>query len=123
MKPSKVLDELGETMTMSLRISITIIVSCAVIAVLALVGAAKAAPMAGAQGNCGSHAATTEQLREKYKEIPTWYGLTGNGAVMEMYASKDSWTLLLVFPNGNSCLVAAGSEHEYSPPHAPSKDI
>lgn len=122
MKSSKVLDDLGESMTISLRISIGLLVAAVAVVVLALLGAAHAAPMQQG-GNCGSHQATTDQLREKYKETPVWYGITGNGAVMEMYASKDTWTLLLVFPNGNSCLVAAGGEHEYSPIPAPSKDI
>lgn len=72
------------------------------------------APQMGQQGaNCGDRGDVLSQLKDKYKEVPTGFGMTGNGAVVElMTAENGNWTLILSFPNGHACLMAAGEGWE-----------
>ncbi len=83
-------------------------------ATLSLLAGAASAQQAGPQGaNCGDRNDVLSQLKDKYKEAPTGFGMTGNGAVVElMTAENGNWTLLLSFPNGHSCMMAAGEGWE-----------
>ncbi len=62
---------------------------------------------------CGDRGDLLTQLRDQYQEDPAGFGLTGNGAVVELMTSdKGTWTLILSFPNGRSCLMATGDGWE-----------
>lgn len=86
----------------------------AMAATLSLLAGAACAQQAGPQGtNCGDRGDVLSQLKDKYKELPTGFGMTGNGAVVElMTAENGNWTLILSFPNGHACLMAAGEGWE-----------
>jgi len=58
---------------------------------------------------CGDRGDLVSQLKDKYHESQTGFGMTGNGSVVELLTSDNgSWTLVLTFPNGRSCMMAAG---------------
>lgn len=63
-----------------------------------------------AQTACGAHADIVKQLGDRYRERPIAAGLSSQGAIMEVFASKEgsTWTLVLTRPDGVSCLVATG---------------
>lgn len=91
----------------------------AVLGVATLLALGASIPSALAQqagppaANCGDRNDVLTQLKDKYKEAPTAFGMTGNGAVVElMTAENGNWTLLLSFPNGHSCMMAAGEGWE-----------
>jgi hypothetical protein len=72
-----------------------------------------AQPMGQQGANCGDRGDVLSQLKDKYKEVPTGFGMTGNGAVVElMTAENGNWTLILSFPSGHACLMAAGEGWE-----------
>ena len=65
------------------------------------------------QPSCGDRNDLLTQLKDKYKETPTGIGMTGQGSVVElMTAENGSWTLVISFPNGRSCLMATGEGWE-----------
>ena len=82
--------------------------------VLAAALAMIAAPaLAQQQTPCGDRDEMLAQLKQKFKESPAGFGMTGNGAVMELMTSDNgSWTLILSFPTGRSCLIATGEGWE-----------
>ncbi|MCK6450041.1 MAG: hypothetical protein L6R19_04135 [Alphaproteobacteria bacterium] len=62
---------------------------------------------------CGDRESVVARLKEKFHESPTGFGMTGGGAVMELMTSDSgSWTLVLSFPGGRSCLIATGEQWE-----------
>ncbi len=76
------------------------------------------------EGRCGERAAIVEQLAEKYGETRQFIALTLARQVVELYASAEtgSWTLLITFPSGESCLIGAGDAFELAPDLAPAGD-
>jgi hypothetical protein len=79
-------------------------------AALALVAGAASAQQ---QMPCGERDELLAQLESRYKEAPTGFGLTPNGAIVELLTSeKGSWTLLLTLPGGRSCLIGSGEGWE-----------
>jgi hypothetical protein len=87
-------------------------------AVLTVIAVPAFAPSGWAQGRptCGDRSDLLAQLKEKFDEKPTGVGLTGNGTVVELTkSSSGSWTLLLSFADGRSCLMAAGENWEQAP--------
>lgn len=68
---------------------------------------------------CGPRSAFIERLWDKYAETLVEQGLTNpNDQLLELFASKDgeTWTLLLTFPNGKSCIIADGKNWRAVPP-------
>lgn len=59
---------------------------------------------------CGSYEVVTATLSGKYGEARVGRGL-GDGAVIEIYASKASasWTVIVITPDGTTCITAAGT--------------
>jgi len=52
-----------------------------------------------------------QKLAEGYSEAPIGHGLTNaNDRLIELFASKDgkTWTLIITYPNGQSCSIIAG---------------
>ena len=65
------------------------------------------------RSSCGDRSDLLTQLKDKYKETPTGIGMTGQGSVVELMTSENgSWTLVISFPNGRSCLMATGEGWE-----------
>jgi hypothetical protein len=87
--------------------------------IAAILGAAFIALFAtpvGAQTVCGERAKFIEMLGTKYLEQPVSMGLTSTGAVIEVFTSpKGSWSILLTYPTGSTCMVAAGDKWEALP--------
>ncbi len=64
---------------------------------------------AEAQLDCGDHRQITNRLMADYSETRVGAGLDGFGSVVELFASEQgSWTILVTFPDGRTCLMAAG---------------
>ena len=62
---------------------------------------------------CGQRTEIIQQLNNKYLENPISMGLTSEGAVIEIFASKDrTFTIIVTQPTGISCLVASGGNWE-----------
>ena len=60
---------------------------------------------------CADHATVTDRLETKYQESRVGIGLDGNNRVIELFASEaGSWTFLVTFPDGRTCLIAAGED-------------
>jgi len=80
---------------------------------------APAASDAIADGNesapCGKRDEMLSHLSQKYSEKPVAMGLATNGSVVEVLSSKagDSFTIVYTMPNGQTCLVAAGSNWQF----------
>ena len=87
--------------------------------IAAILGAAFIALLAtpvGAQTVCGERAKFIEMLGSKYLEQPVSMGLTSTGAVIEVLTSpKGSWSILLTYPTGSTCMIAAGDTWEALP--------
>jgi hypothetical protein len=78
------------------------------------------APAAGAQNRvpCGPHAELAVALERRYDEKPQFVGLTGQGHLIEVFASvrSGSWTIMLTSPQGVSCLIADGESWQPAKP-------
>jgi hypothetical protein len=77
---------------------------------VALATAAISAP-AFAQGElmCAPRDEVVTQLGAQFSEIPVSHGLTGDGMLLEVFASpQGTWTAVLSEPSGVSCLVSGG---------------
>ncbi len=71
---------------------------------------------ASAQQVCGERAKLMTQLGEKYAEAPVAMGLTSAGAVIEVLTSSlGTWTFLVTYPTGQTCMVASGKSWETLP--------
>lgn len=80
----------------------------AVFATIALAGIP-----AAAQTACADHNQITDRLATNYAESRVGYGLDGIGRVVELFASSQgSWTILVTFPDGLTCLMAVGEAWE-----------
>ena len=51
-------------------------------------------------------------LKEQYKERPVAFGLQLNGNLLQVYANKETFTVVSSTPSGVSCIVAAGKGWE-----------
>jgi hypothetical protein len=70
----------------------------------------QSAPCAGRKDILG-------RLAAQFKETPRSMGLSRSGTVIEVLASPDgiTWTIVQTYPNGTSCMMAAGHNWEDSP--------
>lgn len=74
---------------------------------------------AGAQQNCGDAELVGERLHDKYGESIIASGLNPQKShVVEFWGSseKDSFTIVLRYPNNMRCVVNAGTGFSYFPP-------
>ncbi len=73
-----------------------------------------------AQTVCGERAKFIEMLGTKYLEQPVSMGLTSSGAVIEVLTSPTgTWSILLTYPTGLTCMVATGEKWEALPVSVP----
>ena len=65
---------------------------------------------AAAEMACGSRDEIVAKLSDEFDEKRVGMGLGHDGQVVEVYASGDSgsWTMLVTFPTGQTCLYGAG---------------
>lgn len=70
-----------------------------------------------APGLCAKRTDLVVHLAEQYRERPVARGLSENGVLLEVFASRDgaSWTAVGTFTDGTSCLLASGQFWEDTP--------
>ncbi len=73
-------------------------------------GLAAVNPALSHQLQCGKTTEVRSKLSMKYGETSTSVGVTADGGLAEVLISKDggTWTILVSYPNGNSCMIANG---------------
>ena len=65
---------------------------------------------------CGERAMIVKTLESKHKEVGQARGLVSDTRMIEIFVSPDkSWTMLVSFPNGMSCIMASGQAWDQSP--------
>ena len=59
---------------------------------------------------CTSDETMSKPLERRYAETPIAGGLSQSGKLLQVFSTKDgeTWTVVLVRPDGVSCIVAAG---------------
>lgn len=84
--------------------------------ILAVLGLLLTAPLAAAI-QCGPTEAVLTGLAERYDEQAVARGLMPDGSMAMVTATVDggTWALLLVKPDGQSCMMAAGRDWEAFP--------
>ncbi len=69
-----------------------------------------------AQMVCGERAKFIVDLDKVYSETPVAMGLSSTGAVIEVLSSSSgTWTILITYPSGPTCMVAAGEAWDTLP--------
>lgn len=81
-----------------------------------LVGMLTAASAWG-QDVCPARHEVADYLATEFQEQPVASGLANNGGVVEVFASddKETWTIIITMPTGQSCMIAAGQGWEPHP--------
>ncbi len=65
---------------------------------------------------CGDRADVLAGLKQSHSEEPVAIGLTSTGAVIEVLTSPSgTWTFLVTYPGGMTCMVATGDGWESLP--------
>jgi hypothetical protein len=68
---------------------------------------------ANGQSACVERTEAASNLKKKFSEIPVSMGLSKQGALIEVFASPaGTWSIIMTFPNGMSCIMAAGEAWE-----------
>lgn len=50
-------------------------------------------------------------LSAEYNEAPQMQGLSGDGKLMQLWASEaGTWTLIVITPQGQACVVGVGGD-------------
>jgi hypothetical protein len=77
---------------------------------LALGAGLLAAGPALSEASCGPRAMVLAALADRFGESRRGYGLAGEAAVMEVFASDETgtWTITITTPDGVTCLAASG---------------
>lgn len=77
-----------------------------------------------ATGTCAPHDAQLESLERRYSEYVIGRATVYNGNRLEVLASPrgETWSILIVFPDGVSCLVSAGEDWRNVTPPIPGQD-
>lgn len=84
------------------------VLGAAVVTVASVPGVAKTV--------CGDRETFLTRLGKTYSEQPVAMGLTSDGTLMEVLTSASgTWTILVTYPNGRTCMVAAGDSWEPLP--------
>lgn len=79
-------------------------------AVLAACGAAQAADEVP---RCFNRHDLLAKLDSKYSEVPTAFGLSNDGGLLELFLSPSGgWTLVVRYPGEQPCIFGAGERWE-----------
>ncbi len=94
------------------------------IGAILLIAGQQARGQAQASGNCGERTRIVAALAERYGEARRLIALTNARQVIELFASSETgtWTLLITFPSGQSCLIGAGDMIEFTGASGPDGD-
>lgn len=67
------------------------------------------------QPRCGERSAIVKGLKEKYKEVHLFVGVSDdNNVIHEVFlSSKGSWTMMVSYTNGKTCLIGSGKYSFY----------
>ena len=72
---------------------------------------------------CADRHEVLAQLKARFDETPVEAGLTDQGEIVELTTSENgTWTLMLSFPNGRSCLISSGENWVRATPKTTGKD-
>ena len=64
---------------------------------------------AAAQTACAERSVIVQKLAAEFKENPTAMGMDSGGRIIELFLSRTgSFTILVSYPNGQSCILATG---------------
>ncbi len=76
---------------------------------------------AQSQMACADRAVVTERLTKNYGETFSGGGLRNSESIFEVWASDESgtWTIIMTMPNGQSCVMAAGTDWRKGLPQTP----
>ncbi|MDB9856798.1 hypothetical protein OAC63_00190 [Amylibacter sp.] len=87
-------------------------------------GMAALAPPAATAQTCGPRDQLITQLTERYQEVSRGVGLSSATQVVEFWASNKTGTfsVLLTYPNGLTCILATGSNWTEAPHLASNSD-
>jgi hypothetical protein len=85
---------------------------------------ALAEPAKAPSTNCAPIDVATQKLKAAWGEELIGRGLMPSGSVLAFFTDPvgDSWTALVVFPDGMTCVAAAGTGWEILPPPAPGQE-
>ena len=89
------------------------LIAIAGLAAAVLSTTASAEEQGPARAPCGVRAEIVQQLADQFGETQREIGLLPKrDVVLELFASGDglTWTLMLSYPNGKSCLFASGTD-------------
>ncbi len=79
---------------------------------------------AQAQTVCGNRSDMLAEFARSYREVPSAVALTDQGALLDVLVSPSgSWTMLLSFPGGQSCIVGTGQAWQVRPAAAPETGV
>lgn len=73
---------------------------------------------ATARGHCARNQdSAAAQLGMRYKEAPVAQGVNVNGALVQVWSTKDgkTWTVTIAIPGGPVCLLAQGTDWQVVP--------
>ncbi len=83
---------------------------------LVAVGISLGAVPAEAQSQCAQRSKLVTRLDQGFDEKLTGVGITSDGLLLEVFASKEgSWTALVTRPDGHSCIVSHGEHWDWLP--------
>ncbi len=72
--------------------------------------------------NCAPRNVVLEKLAEEFSETRRAIGLGAENVVVEIFAATSgSWSIIVTFPNGATCLVASGEAFEMIAEPLPAK--
>jgi hypothetical protein len=76
---------------------------------LAAALALSSGPAAGQLARCASRDSLVAWLETTFREQRTAFGVSQSGTLLELFVSRSgSWTMLLSFPDGVTCIIDAG---------------
>lgn len=77
-----------------------------------------------ASAPCGDRDAIIHKLDNAYSEEPVSIGIVENGSLIEIFVSENgTFTVLITYPKGLTCLVATGNSWESAFPILEGKKI